>query len=210
VRPSSKEFSYLVDSTGFVVGQADSKTFSSFSIDSMSVDYGDRPGAVFEYHIIHPETLATNSSPSGQLTQHGRIQLFSHVNSERDNSAGKSRMTVLARGRMTVHDAPPGEVSVIRWFWPTKALANLAPLPNGMPDGRVSVTTIALLNPPTQSSAAVNFSTLHYISGLKRVAVDLSRLVLPNGFTETTWPGFDGVLNLPLSSEKVAKWRVVP
>jgi hypothetical protein len=209
---------YLFDSTGFVLVRPATKTFSSFAIEDASYNYQNkRDGwpAWFRFHTLHIDTVAGMGTTAGGMMQHARTQLFWHLDHEGDSSSsrvmGRDSIRIVAAGHLTVHDVPPGEVSVFRWFGPSEALANLPPEVGSLPTGRVRITTVAVLRPPGAGSEPVNFITLHQIIGLARASVDLSRLKLPSGFTETQWPGYERFPGAPpLSSDSGARWRTAP
>jgi hypothetical protein len=99
----------------------------------------------FRLDRFRPDTLHT-AAPRALLTQHGPFPIYWHVDEMR---GGRGE---LARGRVTIVDAPPAEMSVARWFGPTQALATLrggvAPLA-GLP-----ITPVALgLWPATDGGA---------------------------------------------------------
>jgi hypothetical protein len=208
---------YLFDSTSFILVRPAAKTFSSFSLDSFSYNYQDRRDGwpqYFRFGKVPLDTLSTDAGAAMPMMPHGRTQAFWHLDLEVDTSptrvVGRDSIRILAAGRLTLLDAPLGEFSIARWFGPSEALANLPADVSGLPTGSVRVTAVAEIPSPELGRRPVDFITLHHLLGLKRVAVDLARLKLPDGFSETRWPSFEGQTNLPLSSDNGAKWRALP
>jgi hypothetical protein len=202
---------YLFDSTAFILVRPAARTFSSFSLTDAAYNYtNDREGwpKWFEFHPIRPDTVAPSRPAAGRMTQHGPIHMYWHL----DLDQGAPSFQIRAAGRLTVDDAPAGEVSVVRWFGPSQALANMRVVSSGLLGGSAfGVTSVAPLRAPGENRAATNLITQHSILRLEPVVVDLSRLVLPDGFTETPWPGFEAAPNLPAPSpDNGAKWRSMP
>jgi hypothetical protein len=97
----------------------------------------------------------------------------------------------LARGRFTLVDARPGELAAVRWFAATRARAGL--MLYGDTLGRLRPTLMALgpwadahdTVPPTA------IAELRPLKNLQRVDVGMGRLLLPAGYTEAPWPGYE-------------------
>ena len=193
---------YLFDSTGFILVRPASKTFSSFQLTDAAYDYRySREGWPAFFDIKEaPSPFDTVRSPDG-TRQSGQVRIYWHLNLLVGG--------IIAGGRIAVGDAPPGEASVVRWFGPSQALANMTASGGSLPNGIASLAAVVTLHPPSGNRPRVNFITEHMIWGIKPIGVDRSRLLLPEGFTETNWPGFEGRPNAPpLSADGGAKWRV--
>jgi hypothetical protein len=198
---------YLFDSTGFILVRPSLKTFASFSLADASYNYENRRDGWPEWFELTPvshDTVGAPSIGSGGLTQHGQVRVYWHTD------ACSGGLCPIARGRLTIGDAPPGEASAARWFGPTFAFASLAAKGVLLFDN-AWLTAVTPFNPTRGAVFTINFITKQHVSRVDRVEVDPSRLRLPDGFTETTWPGFETLSNLPsLSVDRGAKWRGMP
>jgi hypothetical protein len=199
---------YLFDSTGAILVRPRDRTFSSFSFTDHAFNFTENRDGWPEWFAlspIHPEALS-GPVPAERL-QHGEIRIYWHL--DRDQRTPSVR--VLARGRLTIDDAPIGEVGIARWFGPSQAMAAMPNLSDILSAGTVGITAVAPVSPPGDNAAPVNFTMQHSISGVQAIEVDLSRLVLPAGFTETRWPGFDAAPSLPrVSPDRGERWRMLP
>jgi hypothetical protein len=209
---------YLFDSTGFILVRPATRTFSTVSIDDEAFNYQDRRDgwpAWFELHVLRIDTLASGDSVDSRAVRQARTQLFWHldllIETTPKRPAGRDSIRILAAGHLAVRDFPAGEASVFRWFGPSQAVANLPDSAGGLPTGRVRITAVAVLIPPDGGGDPINVITQHKISGLMAAQVELSRLVLPAGFTETAWPGNEKVFHAGSPSrDSGAKWRAAP
>ena len=135
---------YLFDSTSFILVRPAAKTFSSFLLDSVSYNYQDRRDGwpqYFRFGKVPLDTISTDASAPVQMIPHTRTQAFWHLDLEVDTSptriVGRDSIRILAAGRLTLLDAPLGEFSIVRWFGPSEALANLPADVGGIPTGSV-------------------------------------------------------------------------
>ena len=195
---------YLFDSTGFVLVRPSANTFSSFTIADAAYDYRySRNGWPdwFQRPEVVVDTIA-NAAP-GQVPQSsGRLRIFWHLDAI-------SVLHIYAGGRIEVLDAPVGEVSVVRWFGPSQALANMAEATGTKPDALLKLTAVAPLDTPSSHDAPMNVLTAHVLWGVRSVAVDLARLTLPEGMIEAPWQRPEGSPP-PLRADGGAKWRRPP
>jgi hypothetical protein len=205
---------YLFDSTGFVLVRPASRTFSTFVLSESSYRLGDVPEpreGFMEFSALRAGTLV--AADSARLRRHGPYTVRWHL----DRRHAKGPAQVLARGWIELPDAPAGEASVVRWFGATAALARLL---NGSEDFATDSlqVTSAIVRPPTTrrdtsgaTGAAVTLIVLHPLSATSAVHVDLARLVLPAGFVERPWPGFEEPSRATITShDAAAKWSTLP
>jgi hypothetical protein len=204
---------YLFDSTGFVLVQPTSRTFSTFALSESSFRVGDvhepREGFM-EFSPLHADTLAANDM--GRLTQHGPYTVRWHL--DRRQATGPAN--VLARGWIELPDAPAGEASVVRWFGAAAVLASMRDGFRATPPDSLRITTAIVLPTPGSggsgaTGAPLTLIVLHPLAEVAIASVDPARLVLPQGFTERPWPGFERAARLPTSlPTAAARWRTVP
>jgi uncharacterized membrane protein YphA (DoxX/SURF4 family) len=204
---------YLFDSTGFVLVRPASRTFSAFALSESSYRLGDvqepREGFM-EFSPLRADTLAANDS--ALVRQHGPYTVRWHLDRRHANGPAQ----VLARGWIELPDAPPGEASVVRWFGAAAALSRLMEGASEFATDSLQVTA-AIVLPPTGNAAAgtagapVTLIVLHPLSAVSAGNVDLARLVLPAGFTERPWTGFDQASGVRAPARDAgAKWSAVP
>jgi hypothetical protein len=196
---------YLFDSTGFILVRPATRTYSVFSLTHSSYNYRDaRDGwpPLFEFSSDNSDVLLTGDPAAGAFAQHGSANVYWH--------ADLDGAVPIARGWLAIGDAPASEVGVARWFGASQALAH-SPALNALMGSSIRVTAVMPLGPRGDTSAArTNFGNTHYLSSLKIADVDLSRLTLPDGFSETPWPGFERVGNRPaVSGDRGARWRTL-
>ena len=204
---------YLFDSTGFVLVQPTSLTFSSFALSESSFRLGDvrepREGFM-EFSALHADTLAANDS--GRLTQHGPYTVRWHL--DRQQATGPAR--VLARGWIELPDAPAGEASVVRWFGAAAVLASMRDSFRTSPPDSLRVTAAIVLPTPGSggsgaAGAPLTLIVLHPLAEVAAAGIDPARLVLPQGFTMRAWPGFERAAHSPTSlPSAAARWRTAP
>lgn len=205
---------YLFDSTGFVLVRPASRTFSTFVLSESSYRLGDVPEpreGFMEFSPLRADTLAANDSV--RLRQHGRYTVRWHLDRRHANGPAQ----VLVRGWIDISDAPPGEASMVRWFGAAAALARLKDGSNEFATDSLQVTAAIVLPRPADDGASgtngapLTLIVLHPLSAVSTGSVDVARLVLPSGFTERSWPGFDKVLGVPAPAhDAAAKWSILP
>jgi hypothetical protein len=203
---------YLFDSTGFVLVRPASRTFSTFALSESSYRLGDVPEpreGFMEFSPLHADTLAAGDS--ARLTQHGPFTVRWHL--DRRQAVGPAR--VLARGWIEVVDAPAGEASAIRWFGASAVLARMAGNLGGLSPDSLRITAAIVLpsrgGAPGSPRAPVTLIVLHALRDVAIARVDPARLVVPAGFVERPWPGFEGASNIPGPAGGAAeRWRTMP
>ena len=81
-----------------------------------------------------------------------------------------------------------------------------------LPVGKVSVKTMVSTRTTNPGRGLQGSDNTVKISGIKNADVDVSRLVLPDGISETGMPGMESLYpgGAPLSKDGGAKWRVQP
>lgn len=195
---------YLFDSTGYILVRPSSRTFSSVSFTASTYRHGnvrESWDGYFDFATIRPENIP--ATDTARLTQHGPFGVRFHL----DRLIPGGPAEILARGRVLVADAPRGEASVARWMAVSAALATLrdsiVPL-----DSYLQLTSVAVLPAQPGLSAETNLILLHPMSDIAVADIDVTRLVLPAGYTETSWPGFERASNLPARSGETARhWQ---
>lgn len=204
---------YLFDSTGFVLVRPASRTFSTFALSESSYRLGDIPDpreGFMEFSPLRADTLAANDS--AHLKQHGAFTVRWHLDRRRANGPSQ----VLVRGRIELPDAPAGEASVVRWFGAAAALARVMDGSGEFSTDSLQVTALIVLptsgsGTPGASGPPVTLIVLHPLTAVSAGSVDLARLVLPAGFTEQPWPGFEHAGNVPVPARDAgARWRTAP
>lgn len=200
---------YLFDSTGFILVRPNEKTFSSFVIADHEFNFDERRNGWPSEFAFTPsgtlkvDTLGVSSGSSG-VVRHEPTRVYWIL------KMGPTLPTFPhnAVGRLAIADAPPGEGGIARWIGPTEALADMAYRGAVVDEERVGLTSIAPLDPPQRSSIAL--MQRQNIQCFSTTEIDLSRLVLPSDFSETSWPGFQNEPGMPrLTLGAAAKWRAV-
>lgn len=195
---------YLFDSTGFALVRPATRTFSVFHIaDDRYNTEGRRDGwpAWFPLKRSTVDTLGPGV-PAVVLRQHGAYPVYWHA-----DVAGRQ----LARGRFTVVDARAGDLAAVRWFAPTRALAE-AMRQHGLSSGDTpTLTALGLWAEADDTLPPTAIIDVRRFIGLRRVDVEAQRLQLPNGYTEAPWPGYEKVQQVfPTSADSGARWRMSP
>ena len=195
---------YLFDSTGFVLVHPAKQTFCVFAIADDRFNYeGRRDGwpAMFHFKRTTVDTLAEGTPPA-VLRQHGAYPIYWHADiAER----------ALARGRLAVVDARPGDLTMLRWFAPTRALAALMMKGDVLNGATATVTALGLWGDPVDTIPPTSIVEKRPFTSLQRTEVPAERLVLPAGYTEAPWPGFERVQQVfPTSADQGAHWRRPP
>ena len=207
---------YVFDSTGYILVRPSSRTFSGVSFSESAYRHGNVRApwdGMFEFRV--PITENISSSDTARLTEHGPFGVRWHLDRSPPPitdrplpSAGA--LEILARGRTLVIDAPRGEASVVRWMGPTAALSTLRDSIKSL-DSSLQVTAVAVLPAGPARSTEVSLIVLHWMSDIAVTDIDLTDLVLPAGYAEVPWPGFEHASGLPKpATEFAAHWRTLP
>jgi len=195
---------YLFDSTGFVLVRPGMRTFSSFQIVDDRFNYeGRRDGwpAWFPLKRTAVDTLGAGNS-AASLRQHGAYPVYWHADIK-----GRE----LARGRFTVVDARPSELAVVRWFAATRALAALMLKGDTIEAAKPTVTALGLWAEQADTVPPTAIIEVRPFTGLRRADVSIDRLVVPAGYIEAAWPGFEQVQQVfPTSADSGAYWKRPP
>jgi hypothetical protein len=195
---------YLFDSTGFVLVRPGVSTFSSFQIADDRFNFeGRRAGwpAWFPLKRTAVDSLGSGTS-TAVLRQHGGYPVYWH-------SDIKGRE--LARGRFTVVDGRPGELTVVRWFGATRALAALMLKGDTLPGEKPTVTALGLWAEQADTVPPTAIIEVRPFTSLRRADVSVERLVLPAGYTEAPWPGYEQAQQVfPTSADSGAYWKQRP
>ncbi len=195
---------YLFDSTGFVLVRPAKGTFSVSEIADDRFNYeGRRDGwpAFFPFKRTTVDTLAEGTSLA-VLRQHGAYPVYWHA-----DIPGRA----LARGRFTVVDARPGELTVLRWFAASRALATLMMKGDALGGATPTVTALGLWGESVDTIPPTPIAEMRPFTALRRTNVSEGRLILPAGYTEAPWPGYEQVQQVfPTSADHGAHWKVPP
>ena len=195
---------YLFDSTGFVLVRPGTRTFSSFQIADDRFNYeGRRDGwpAWFPLKRTSVDTLGA-ATPIEVMRQHGAYPVYWHAD---------IRDRALARGRFTVVDARPGELAVVRWFAATRALAAMMMKRDTLGATTPTVTALGLWAEAADTLPPTAIIEVRPFTGLRRADVSVERLVLPAGYTEGLWPGYEQTQQVfPTSADSGTYWKRRP
>ena len=195
---------YLFDSTGYVLVRPETRTFSLFYLADDRFNYeGRRDGwpAWFPFKRPAVDTLG-HSTPAAVLRQHGAYPVYWHADLP-DRA--------LARGRFTVVDARPGELAVVRWFAATRALAALVMKGDTLGGATPTVTALGLWAEPMDTVPPTAIADVRPFTRLRRTDVSIERLVLPPGYTEAPWPGYERAQQVfPTSADSGTYWKRPP
>jgi hypothetical protein len=195
---------YLFDSTGFVVVRPATRTFSVFWIADDRFNFEDRRDgwpAWFPLKRTTVDTLGAGTPPTARR-QHGAYPVYWHA-----DIPGRA----LARGRFTVVDAPPGELTVVRWFAATRALASLMLKGDMLGAATPTVTALGLWAEAVDTMPPTSIIEMRPFTGLRRTDVSEEQLLLPTGYTEAPWPGYERVQQVfPTSADRGAYWKNRP
>ncbi|MES2180312.1 MAG: hypothetical protein V4550_20830 [Gemmatimonadota bacterium] len=173
---------YLFDSTGFVLVHPASRTFTVHAISEDSYNFeGRRDGWPDGFHFVAPRLDTLVSTAVVQRSARNAVNVFWHTDALPD--------VAIARGRITLDNAPAGEFNVARWFAATRAFAELAEFGRPLPMGRVTLTTAVPRFPSRIPGVFVSFILKQEVNKLHARTVDLTTLAIPRGFTEVLPPG---------------------
>lgn len=194
---------YLFDSTSFVLVRPASKTFAIFDIADAAYNFNNgREGwpEMFDIPAMIPaQSVSAAEGARRQLERHGAFRIYWHV----DMDAG---FVVLSRGRLGVVDAPLGESTVVRWFGPALALAQLATIDSTwFPNDRIGLAAVAPL--VGDGGSTTNFMSRNPLTQLRIAAIDLARLTLPSDYTAVV---IAGSLAESRARERIVAWRIPP
>jgi hypothetical protein len=195
---------YLFDSTGFVLVRPGTRTFSTFHVADDRFNYeGRRDGwpAWFPLKRTSIDTLRADTS-AAPLRQHGAYPVYWHADIK-----GRE----LARGRFTMVDARPGDLAVVRWFAAARALAALMVKGDTLGGATPTVTALGLWAEPADTVPPTAIIEVRAFTRLRRADVSVERLVLPVGYIEAPWPGYERAQQVfPTSADSGAYWKRPP
>lgn len=194
----------LFDSTGFVLVRPAARTFSTFQIADDRFNYqGRRDGwpAWFPFKRTSVDTLDAGA-PAPLLRQHGAFPVYWHADI-------KGRQ--LARGRFTLVDARPGDLAIVRWFAATRALAGLLMHGDTLGDVTPTVTALGLWAEQADTIPPTAIVEVRPFTRLRRADIQVQRLVIPAGYAEAPWPGYERSQQVfPTSADSGAYWKRPP
>lgn len=197
---------YLFDNTGFILVRSDTRTFSSVAFTRADFNY---TGALLPGAFMLPASpRRTDTLPVGAIEgqgQHAPVSIHWHM----QPPAGRPG-PMYARGWLELEDAPAAEAGVARWFEVAAALATRPGSVRALaPDG-VEVTSVVLLRGPEMRASSVAYTEMLAPLRLTVADVDSARLVLPVGYTETRWPGFEHAPRLRAPPRRAAaRWHTL-
>jgi hypothetical protein len=195
---------YLFDSTGFVLVRPATRSFSVFTIADDNFNYEDRRDGWPAWFTMKRTTVDTldDRTPQGVRRQHGSYPVYWHAD---------LGTRALARGRFTVVDAPPGELAVVRWFAPTRALAALLLRGDTLSAATPTLTALGLWAEAVDTVPPTAIIEVRRFIGLRRATASEEQLVVPAGYTEAPWPGYERVQQVfPTSADQGAHWKRAP
>ena len=195
---------YLFDSTGFILVRPATRTFSSFQIADDRFNYeGRRDGWPAWFPLKRTSVDTLGAAPAAAVIhQHGAYPVYWHADIK-----GRE----LARGRFTVVDASPGELAVVRWFAATRALAALMLKGDTLGAAKPTLTALGLWAEQVDTVPPTAIIEVRPFSSLRRADVSVERLVVPAGYTEAPWPGYERVQQVfPTSADSGAYWKRPP
>jgi hypothetical protein len=199
---------YLFDNTGFILVRPGTQTFASFLLTRADINHSGMllPGAFLIRNTpIHTDTVS--SADVAPLSQHAPVSIHWHL----DSLDERGPMRIYARGWIELQDAPAIEAGVARWFGVAAAIASTPGGVGALPRDRLRVTTVALLRWPGEKDFRVRYLGLLTPVGVAAAEVDRRRLLLPAGYRETRWPGFDRATTPRLHSRtRIERWRTLP
>lgn len=198
---------YLFDSTGFALVRPGSKTYSTYSLASASYNFEERrDGWPPWFDISKPKIDSLGDASDVTATKQRRtIPLYWHLDLE-----SSPAIRVLSRGRMTVNDIPPGEVSVVRWFGPAQSLANIPGGATSLIGASLRITTVAELPKEASDSATTDLVVLHSLTGLRGCDSMPARLTVPNDYIETVRPDIGSARSSHSSPRDADRWKQSP
>ncbi|HKO16157.1 MAG TPA: hypothetical protein VJU87_07955 [Gemmatimonadaceae bacterium] len=159
------------------------------------------------------DTLGAGAGTLALRQEHASIGILWHALPREgpplDIRAGTFDWHMYGRGQLEIADAPAVEAGVARWFELAAALVTRDDASALPPDG-VEVTSIVTLHRPGMRGKPIYLGETLAPRHLTTAAIDPARLVLPTGYTETRWPGFEGVPDMPTRLDTAgARWRVL-
>jgi hypothetical protein len=199
---------YLFDSTGFVLVRPPSRTYSRFELTR--ADY-NHTGAFLPGQFLmkntpwQTDTLSRDDARRRQ--QHASVSIHWHL----DSVDARGPVKLYARGWLELRDAPASEAGVARWFGVAAAIASRPGGVRSLPRDRLQVTSVTLLRRPGETDRYLRYLGLLTPLHLAAAVIDPSRLVLPSGYRETRWPGFERESSVRVPSPDASRhWRSLP
>jgi hypothetical protein len=168
---------YLFDSTSFTLVRPRTRTYTRFAISGDTYNHeGRRDGwpAFFEFAPLHIDTVTTGAPALTRSVKD--VHIFWH--------SDMLPNVAIARGSLTLVDAPMSETNVARWFAPTRDLAHLAEA-GALPTTRVTVTAAIPLGPGPQQGVPLTIILKAEFVQLRAAIVDVASLGIPAGYKET-------------------------
>ena len=100
---------------------------------------------------------------------------------------------------------------MVRWFAATRALAALMTKGNTLGGATSTLTALGLWAEPADTLPPTAIIEVRPFTGLRRADVSVERLVLPAGYAEAPWPGYEQVQQVfPTSADSGAYWKRRP
>lgn len=198
---------YLFDNWGFILVRPSERTFSRFVLTR--ADFNHTGDLLRGAYLMWATPVPLDTLPARDLAarrQHAPVTVHWHMQPPASAGGG----SLYARGWLELPDAPAVEAGVARWF---EVAAALATRPGGvslLARNGLEVTSIALLRRPNERRYSVMYTETLTPQRLAAVEVDPARLVLPAGYTEAPWPGFEHAsARSSATKQSVAHWRTL-
>jgi hypothetical protein len=225
----------LSDATGMVVVQPATKTFFSVSAE-LGTHVQDMMGMTMKMTDISVkiDTLGDGGAVDGHPTQRYRVTAGYNMSIDMSgmgidvSALGGMAMPAMRSETVTEYwiarvpdvptialgplglDAGPGASGAVQAPMMKEFTEKMAAANSALPAGLRLRTTTRMKMSGLPGGGSTSGSTTE-LSGIGPTDVDLSRLVLPEGYTETLMPGLESLPNPPaLSKDGGAKWRIKP
>jgi hypothetical protein len=169
---------YLFDSTSFTLVRPRTRSYTRFAISGDAYNHeGRRDGwpPFFEFAPLHIDTVTAGAPALTRIVRD--VHIFWH--------SDMLPNVAIARGSLTLVDAPMSEINVARWFAPTRDLAHLAES-GALPTSRVTVTAAIPRGPGPQQGVPLTIILKAEFVQLRAVMVDVASLGIPASYKETS------------------------
>lgn len=168
---------YLFDSTGYVLVRPRSRSFVVSSIEDDVYNFEGRRDGWPEYFRFDSPRIDTLREVLSQTTD-SAVHIFWHADAK--------PAIALARGRLTLRDAPMGELNVARFFGATRAIAQLLETTQTLPTSRTTITSAIPKGRLRMTGALPSILLKQELMQLRTAPVDLRTLSLPRTFSDAS------------------------
>jgi hypothetical protein len=199
---------YLFDSTGFILVRPQSKAYSVLGISADSYNsIGSREGWPRMFRFVTPRFDTVDVRRFVDSQPSGPIRVYWHA----DRVPYTSPKTAeVARGSIMVESAPYGEFNVIQWFGASRALAHLVERGGSLPTRATLTAAMPWQDERGVEAVPPTMIFKRELIHLRSDRVSLLALTLPNGYSETPWPGQQLSARNQALRASVARWHNPP